>query len=563
MADHPIHTHPDPRTRVPALEPPVGGPVALSRSADTLVTSLVDEARRPSAPAGAGGGRVRVPSPPDDAELYWYLGRQHRWLIALQGLSFALVALSATRLALSTPTFVILLAPVLLYTLTMTISIASSARRRRLDRIDHEFRVADHHPDRYPTVDVFLPTAGEPLEVLANTYRHVAAMRWPARIEVLVLDDGARDEVRDLAREHGFRYLSRPDRGRLKKAGNLRHGWEHSDGELIVVFDADFAPRRDFLAHLVPYFEDEHVGIVQSPQFFDATRDMHWLQRGAGATQELFYRWVQPSRDRSDAAICVGSCAVYRRSALAQSGGFAQIGHSEDVHTGVNLLRVGYVVRYVPILVAKGLCPDELGGFVNQQYRWCTGSMSLLRDPTFHAHPRIGWRQKLCFWAGFLYYITTAVNALVTPLFVILVLYLVPDWVEPRNSLYVAGGLVLWLVVNPLVMRGHWRISVLRVQLLYSYAHATAIWHIVRGRTQEWVATGSSSTRATPIAVSVTRLLRVHVVLVQTAIAVGIVRAIRLEGFGQLWTVTLLACLAAFIQLPAVFTPRSFADRSR
>ena len=189
--------------------------------------------------------------------------------------------------------------------------------------------------------------------------------------------------------------------------------------------------------------------------------------------------------------------------------------------------------------------------------------MSLLRDQTFHAHPAIGWRQKLCFWAGFLYYITTAVNALVTPVFVILMLYLVPDWVQPRNSLYLSGGLLLWFVVNPLVMRGHWRISVLRVQLLYSYAHATAIWHIIRGRTQEWVATGSSGTRATPIAVSVTRLLRVHVVLVQLAIAVGLVRAIRLEGFGQLWTVTALACLAAYLQLPAVLTPRSFADRSR
>ncbi len=142
---------------------------------------------------------------------------------------------------------------------------------------------------------------------------------------------------------------------------------------------------------------------------------MHWLQRGAGATQELFYRWVQPSRDRSDAAICVGTCAVYRRRALDAAGGFAQIGHSEDVHTGVKLLRAGFLVRYVPVLVAKGLCPDQLGGFVNQQYRWCTGSMSLLRDETFHANRTICRRQRLCFWSGFLYYITTAVNVLVTP----------------------------------------------------------------------------------------------------------------------------------------------------
>jgi cellulose synthase/poly-beta-1,6-N-acetylglucosamine synthase-like glycosyltransferase len=494
-----------------------------------------------------------LPDPPNDKELFWYLGRQHRWLMVFQAVSFSLVAFSATKLAFSTPSFVILLAPVLLYTVTMSVSIASSSRRRRVDRIDHEFRIADYHPDVYPTVDVFLPTAGEPMTVLRNTYRHVAAMQWPSPIRVHVLDDGGRDEVESVARQHGFRYLSRPDRGYLKKAGNLRYGYEHSDSDLIVIFDADFAPRADFLHHLVPYFEDENVGIVQSPQFFDARRRMHWLQRGAGATQELFYRWVQPARDRSDAAICVGSCAVYRRSALVDAGGFAQIGHSEDVHTGVNMLRVGYVVRYVPALVAKGLCPDQLGGFVNQQYRWCTGSMSLLRDESFHSNRVIRWRQRLCFWAGFLYYITTAVNVLVTPGFLVLMFWMVPDWIYPKNSLYLAGGLIMWLVINPLVMRGYWRISVLRVQMLYSYAHATAIWHIIRGKTQEWVATGAASNRSTPIAVSVTRLMRVHVVAVQSAILLGLVHAIALEGIARFWTVTLLACLTAYVQLPAVF----------
>jgi cellulose synthase (UDP-forming) len=78
---------------------------------------------------------------------------------------------------------------------------------------------------------------------------------------------------------------------------------------------------------------------------------------------------VQPSRDRSNAAICVGTCALYRRAALERSGGFARIGHSEDVHTGVNLVKVGYRVRYVPAVVGKGICPDTFNQFVTQQYR--------------------------------------------------------------------------------------------------------------------------------------------------------------------------------------------------
>lgn len=497
-----------------------------------------------------------LPSPPSDEEQYWYLGRQQRWLLVIQAIAFVAVAFSASRLALSRPAFVILLGPIMLFSLTMVVSFMSSTRRRRMDRIDHEYLVDDYAPSTHPSVDVFLPTAGEPLAVLANTYRHVSRLRWPGDLQVYVLDDSARPEVRLECELYGFTYLSRPNRGHLKKAGNLRYAYERTDGDFIMILDADFAPRADFVEHLVPYFQDEHVGIVQSPQFFDATKPMHWLQRGAGATQELFYRWVQPSRDRSNAAICVGSCGIYRRDALRAAGGFAQIGHSEDVHTGVNMMRVGFHVRYVPVVLAKGLCPDSLGGFMNQQYRWCTGSMSLLRDQTFHDNRRIHWRQRMCFWAGFMYYIATAVNVVVAPLVVTLMLWFVPSWIEPRNSLFVVGGLLMWTVVYPLVMRGHWRLSVLRVQMLYSYAHATAIWHVVRGRTREWVATGAATT-STPIATTCTRVMRVHVVLSQTAIAVGLVRAIMLHGIAQLWTVAVLACIAAYIQLPAVVAARS------
>ena len=361
--------------------------------------------------------------------------------------------------------------------------------------------------------------------------------------------------MRELAETYGFVYRVRPDRGRLKKAGNLRYGYGISDGDLIAIFDADFVPRRDYLRELVPYFEDASVGIVQSPQYFDAVAGMSWIQRCAGATQELFYRWIQPSRDRSGAAICVGTCAVYRRAALERSGGFAQIGHSEDVHTGVNLLRVGYVVRYVPVVVSKGLCPDTLQAFVNQQYRWCTGSMSLLADNTFHDEPTLTARRRLCFWAGFLYYISTAVNVLVAPLVALAMIWYLPGYVEPANSVWLIGALALWLVVLPLVMRGRWRIDVLRVQLLYSYAHAVAITHIVTGRTREWVATGAADRKRTSVAVTILRVAKTYTGVALLALVVGLAVRVQEYGLGEYWAMVCLAGLALYVQLPLLLTP--------
>lgn len=58
--------------------------------------------------------------------------------------------------------------------------------------------------ERYlPTVDVFLPVCNEPIYVLANTWKYVKALNYPF-VKVHVLDDGAKDEVRDLAAEFAF-----------------------------------------------------------------------------------------------------------------------------------------------------------------------------------------------------------------------------------------------------------------------------------------------------------------------------------------------------------------------
>ena len=505
----------------------------------------------------ASDSHAGLPSPPRLSDKYAYMGRQHRWLPFVQAISFSLIAYSIARFSLSNAHLLPFLIPMSLYAVGMVVSLLSSTRTKETSREQHEALVGFWHQrngrERHPSVDVFLPTAGEPLEVLANTYRYVGAMQWAGRLRVYVLDDGARPEVRELAEGHGFSYATRPDRGYLKKAGNLRFGYDQSDGDIIAIFDADFAPRDDYLDELVPYFDDRNVGIVQSPQYFDTTKRMGWVQRSAGATQELFYRFIQPARDRSGAAICVGTCALYRRAALARAGGFAQIGHSEDVHTGVNLLRVGYRVRYVPIIVSKGLCPDTMISFLNQQYRWCTGSMSLLADQSFHNNPYLGWRRRICFWSGFLYYISTAINAFAAPLPALVMVWVLPGYIQPRNSMWLVGALLLWFVVMPCVMHGRWRVEVLRIQWLYSFAHAVAILHLLTGRTKEWVATGAKNKR-TPLAVNILRIGRGYSLVTLTAILVGLGRGIAEYGIARFWAVTGFALLAAYIQVPLLLT---------
>src|SRR5580698_3769866 len=127
-----------------------------------------------------------------------------------------------------------------------------------------------------------------------------------------------------------------------------------SDGEFIAVIDADFAVRPDFLLEIMPYFSDPKIGIVQTAQCFDV-RDpsFSYIQRYAGTLQEIFFRFIQPARDRYKAAICAGTNLVYRRAAVMAAGGFAQVPIGEDVHSGVKLWWAGYETRYLPLCLAE------------------------------------------------------------------------------------------------------------------------------------------------------------------------------------------------------------------
>lgn len=372
----------------------------------------------------------------------------------------------------------------------------------------------------YPTVDFMLPIAGEPLEVLRNTWLGVCQVmnEYPGRVTAFVLNDGSSAEPADLVNElvsHGydFVYAPRPKknvgdgnkRGWFKKAGNLHWGniasdayHNHQPGEYIAVLDADFRPRPDYLWETVPYMdEDPRLGILQTPQFFHVLKGMmNWLERGAGAVQELFYRSIQQARDQLNGAICVGTNAIYRRAALMENGGGPTlIGHSEDVHTGYDLryrCKTRWGLKFIPINLATGVCPNDLTSFIKQQYRWCMGSMSLLGSSKFW-RVKMKLRTRFCYLSGFCYYIHTAIFVFVGPTIPIALLVVFPEQVLLRNYLWILPSLVYNTIVFPAWHKCRFGLDARATQYAYSWAHAFALSDILFGKRMGWSATGSKA----------------------------------------------------------------------
>jgi cellulose synthase (UDP-forming) len=363
---------------------------------------------------------------------------------------------------------------------------------RSFDLAAHKRVVASWRPSRYPTVDVFLPVCGEPLPVLRNTWVHVANMmrHYQGQVVPYVLDDSASAEIKAMAREFGFVYATRPNRGWGKKSGNLWFGFQVSYGEYILLLDADFAPRHDLLDETLPYLEaDPRTGIVQTPQFFHVVDDQTWVERGAGAVQELFYRSIQTVRSRKGGAICVGSCAVYRRAALADNGGMTLANHSEDVLTGFDLNRIGWRLRYIPVALSTGNCPDNVIAFLNQQYRWCSGTIGLLFGSRFW-RAQLSPHTRLCYLAGLVYYVYTAVFIFAVPLLTITILAATPQVVRWQNMLFMAPALVYSALIFPGWHHSPYRLEAWAVKMVAGWAHVFAYWDTIRHKPLGWRPTG-------------------------------------------------------------------------
>jgi cellulose synthase (UDP-forming) len=435
-----------------------------------------------------------LPKPPSQRTEKFLYNKRRMWMHTL-GIAGSVPFLFYSQLGFMAASMRLwLLFPIVAITpLVFFLRISLEFGTRGFDFETHGALVNKWRPRTYPSVDIMLPVCGESLEVLRNTWKHVAALQdaYPGVATAYVLDDAARGDAATMAAEFGFRYISRPNRGWFKKAGNLNYGLERSSGDFVLILDADFVPSVEMLTETLPYFEaDPKLGILQTPQFFRVVSGQTFVERGSATSQEIFYRAIQVARDQRDAVVCCGTNAVYRRAALAENNGITLISHSEDAHTGIDLRTLGWNVRYLPVNLASGLCPADVDSFFSQQYRWCVGTISIVADRGFWTS-RMPLRSRLYDILGFLYYVETAMLTILGPLMTILLCLVVPDQVNLRNYLLILPTLVYSFVLSPLWHRVRSGTDTWPVAVLVSWAHFFAFWDALRGNQMSWRPSGA------------------------------------------------------------------------
>jgi cellulose synthase (UDP-forming) len=239
----------------------------------------------------------------------------------------------------------------------------------------------------FPAADVFICTYDEPIDVLERSILTALALDYP-KATIWVLDDTRRDWLRDYCASVGARYITRSD-NKAAKAGNLNNALAVTAAEtnapVILVLDADFAPRPDFLKRTVGLLSNPGVAVVQTPQFYyNPDPIQHNLLAGQSWVddQRFFFDVFQPAKDAWGCAFCVGTSFVVSRDSLAEIGGFPSEAISEDINLTYALLRKGFQTWWLNEKLSTGLSAEGLPEYVTQRARWCLGTIqvALLRD---------------------------------------------------------------------------------------------------------------------------------------------------------------------------------------
>ncbi|KNG93651.1 glycosyltransferase family 2 protein [Pseudaestuariivita atlantica] len=320
------------------------------------------------------------------------------------------------------------------------------------------------------SVDVFITTYDEDVDIVEPSIRDALAVSVPDGVTcaVHVLDDGDRPDMRALAGRLGAGYLRR-DTNEGFKAGNIRNALFETDGDFIVICDADTRLMPTFLENTLGYFRDPNVAWVQTPHWFYDIPEGQPLarvwERKAGkagrcaariwgvlsgqthvgrdpfhSDPAVFFDVIQRRRNRHGASFCCGAGSIHRREAVFEC---ALRTYAADL---------GRLQRRSGV-ASTGPCAEHLSGDVDLQPFRFHVSEDLFTSILLHSDDAAAWRSV---------YHPQVESRMLSP-------WSMDAWATQRLK-YAGGTFDILLRANPLFRRGMpWRIKLHYAATFWSY----------------------------------------------------------------------------------------------
>ncbi|MGO4906915.1 glycosyltransferase [Pseudorhodobacter sp. W20_MBD10_FR17] len=353
--------------------------------------------------------------------------------------------------------------------------------------------VAPDHPegDRTIVVDVMFATYNEDPELVRLGIREAKQMTYPHPIDIRIhiLDDGRRDEMRAVTEQEGANYISRTTNEGFK-AGNLRNAMEQTDGDFLVICDADTRPFPTLLEHTLGYFRDPKMAWVQTPQWFydlpEGERLTSKLARRFGAKggewgrriedafgpvtigadpfvndPKMFYDIIQRRRNPANASFCCGAGSIHRREAVMEAA-LRSFGAKVEKRTfdAEEVITVSSKEREVSTDLMEAIRTQAATTELLTPYRFHV-SEDIYTSIVLHSDRERGWKSKMH---------PIVESKMLSPQDLL-------TWTVQRYK-YAGGSLDILVHDNPLFRRG----LTFQQRMMYAttfYSYLAPIWNVV------------------------------------------------------------------------------------
>ena len=200
-------------------------------------------------------------------------------------------------------------------------------------------------------------------KTIGNCIDAIRNQDFSEQYEIIVVDDGSKDETADAAEELGAVVLKQKNSGPAK-ARNL--GARNSKGEILVFTDADCEPEKDWLKEMLALFKDKEVIGVQGAY---KTKQKSLVARFVQAEIEERYEKMKKNSENLD---WIGSySAAYRKKDFFEANGFDESypkASGEDPELSFTLSKQGKKLVFNPKAVVYHLHPDTVWNYFKVKF---------------------------------------------------------------------------------------------------------------------------------------------------------------------------------------------------
>ena len=230
----------------------------------------------------------------------------------------------------------------------------------------------------YPGVDIFVAIHNEE-KVISQTIENLLNINYPT-YHLYLINDHSTDSTKEILDKYQslfpekIKVIHRSDGISTGKAGGLNYAFKHSDGELIVVFDADARVESDFLLKMVPYLDDEKTGAVQSQKRIlnSSTNYLTKLQENEYCVDNYF----QCGRDTIEGTVELrGNGQLIKRKVIEKLGLWNEETLTDDLELSTRLTVNGWQIRFCPEAITLEQAPTNFKSLLLQRRRWAEGSL--------------------------------------------------------------------------------------------------------------------------------------------------------------------------------------------